>query len=332
MLEKLTYIESNVTDPYINLALEEILLYGCEEQECILYLWQNEKTVVIGKNQNAWKECRTGQLEADGGHLARRLSGGGAVYHDVGNLNFTFLVRKEHYDVLRQLSVIARAMENLGLKIERSGRNDLLIDGKKFSGNAFYSHGDACYHHGTIMVDVDKEKLGTYLTVSKEKLKSKGVESVRARVGNLSDYLPDLKIEGLKSALRQAFGQVYGLGVEDMARERINEARWQSKKEHYASWSWLYGRKIPFQYEVARKFPWGEVTIHLQVEKGKIKEAVVYSDALNTAFIDELPKYFRGVRLHSESICIELGLYWSTDPEEEKMMKDIIKWMKEEEW
>lgn len=332
MLEKLTYIESNVTDPYVNLALEEMLLYGCEERECILYLWQNEKTVVIGKNQNAWKECRTGQLEDDGGHLARRLSGGGAVYHDLGNLNFTFLVRKEHYDVPRQLSVIARALENLGLKIERSGRNDLLIAGKKFSGNAFYSHGDACYHHGTIMVDVDKEKLGAYLTVSKAKLESKGVESVRARVGNLSDYLPDLKIERLKAALRQAFGQVYGLVVEDMARERINEVRWQSKKEQYASWNWIYGQKIPFQYEVTKKFPWGEVTIHLQVEKGKIKEAAVYSDALNTAFIAELPKYFRGVRLHRESICIELGLYWSSDPEEEKMMKDIIEWMKEEEW
>ena len=138
MLEKLTYIESNTTNPYHNLALEEALLFGCGKEECILYLWQNEKTVVIGKNQNAWKECRTEKLERDGGHLARRLSGGGAVYHDLGNLNFTFLVSREHYDLDRQLAVIQRALEHLGLRAEKSGRNDLLINGKKFSGNAFY--------------------------------------------------------------------------------------------------------------------------------------------------------------------------------------------------
>ena len=127
MLEKLTYIESNTTNPYHNLALEEALLFGCGKEECILYLWQNEKTVVIGKNQNAWKECRTEKLERDGGHLARRLSGGGAVYHDLGNLNFTFLVSREHYDLDRQLAVIQRALEHLGLRAEKSGRNDLLM-------------------------------------------------------------------------------------------------------------------------------------------------------------------------------------------------------------
>ena len=134
-------------------------------------------------------------------------------------MNFTFLVSGEYYDVKRQLSVIAGALEHLGLHIEASGRNDLLIDGKKFSGNAFYRHGEHCYHHGTIMLDVDKEKLGSYLTVSREKLKSKGVDSVRSRVANLRTYLPDLTIDDLKYALRQAFGEVYGFPVQERKLE-----------------------------------------------------------------------------------------------------------------
>lgn len=329
MLEKLTYIESNTTNPYHNLALEEALLFGCGKEECILYLWQNEKTVVIGKNQNAWKECRTEKLERDGGHLARRLSGGGAVYHDLGNLNFTFLVSREHYDLDRQLAVIQRALEHLGLRAEKSGRNDLLINGKKFSGNAFYRHGDHCYHHGTIMVAVDKERLGSYLTVSTAKLQSKGVDSVRSRVANLTDYLPNLAIDSLKEALRQAFGEVYGLPVEERSQDEEELAK---RTEFFGSWEWLYGRRIPFQHDRTKKFPWGEVTIQFEVEKGRIREAAVYSDALKTGLIEVLPEYLKGVRFQSSSIWTELGLYWSADPEEEQMMMDIRKWMKEEEW
>mgnify|MGYP004479750105 CR=1 FL=1 len=137
MVTKLTYIESNQVNPYKNLAVEEYLLLHCEDKECILYLWQNQNTVVIGRNQNAWKECKVTKLEEENGHLARRLSGGGAVYHDLGNLNFTFLVNKDEYSLEKQLQVIINAMGRLGLKAEKSGRNDILIDGKKFSGNAF---------------------------------------------------------------------------------------------------------------------------------------------------------------------------------------------------
>ena len=148
MVTKLIYIESDQVNPYKNLAVEEYLLLHCEPQECILYLWQNQNTVVIGRNQNAWKECKVESLEENGGHLARRLSGGGAVYHDLGNLNFTFLVNKDEYSLEKQLQVIINAMGRLGLKAEKSGRNDILIDGKKFSGNAFYEQEKHCYHHG----------------------------------------------------------------------------------------------------------------------------------------------------------------------------------------
>ena len=155
MSKRLTVIEGISTSPYENLALEEWLLNHVAADEVILYLWQNQHTVVIGKNQNAWKECNITTLEADGGHLARRLSGGGAVYHDLGNLNFTFLAQKENYDVSKQTDVILNALAALGIVAEKSGRNDILVDGRKISGNAFYDHKGRCYQHGTLLLNVD---------------------------------------------------------------------------------------------------------------------------------------------------------------------------------
>ena len=256
MIEQLTYIETDNTHPYKNLAVEEYLLLHCRENECILYLWQNQNTVVAGRNQNVWKECLVSRLEEDNGHIVRRLSGGGAVYHDLGNLNFTFLVRKENYDVSKQLDVILKAVQKLGIAAEKSGRNDILADGRKFSGNAFYEKGDHCYHHGTLMVNVNMEDLSKYLTVSKEKLESKGVDSVRSRVVNLSEYVPELSIDLLKEKLREAFGEVYGLPVNTCETEDLNEKEIKERTIHFASWDWIFGKKLDFQYELSHRFSW----------------------------------------------------------------------------
>ncbi|MBR7010007.1 MAG: lipoate--protein ligase [Oscillospiraceae bacterium] len=213
MIERLLVCRAGGTDPYENLALEEALLNRVGEGELILYLWQNERTVVIGKNQNPWKECRTALLAEEGGHLARRLSGGGAVFHDLGNLNFTFLMPAQDYDLPRQLTVIQRACRSLGIPAERSGRNDLLADGRKFSGNAFYKHNGKAYHHGTLMVDVDLDRVQRYLSPSKAKLAAKGVESVRSRVVNLREFVPTLTVEQLADALIAALAEVYSEGT-----------------------------------------------------------------------------------------------------------------------
>ena len=194
MINKIKLYESNSLDPYLNLATEQHLMETVEEDACILFLWQNQNTVVIGKNQNAWKECRTTLLNEEGGVLARRLSGGGAVFHDLGNLNFTFLVPQAEYDLDRQFTVIKEAVNMLGLNTERSGRNDVLAEGRKFSGNAFYKNGKQAYHHGTLLVDVDMDKLGRYLNPSKAKLQAKGVDSVRSRVVNLKELNSQITI------------------------------------------------------------------------------------------------------------------------------------------
>ena len=296
-----------------------------------LYLWQNQNTVVIGRNQNAWKECKVESLEKNGGHLARRLSGGGAVYHDLGNLNFTFLVSKENYSIERQLEVIVRAVQKLGAKAEKSGRNDILIDGKKFSGNAFYEQEEHCYHHGTLMMNVNKEMLSKYLTVSKEKLQSKGVDSVKSRVTNLVDYIPDLTLEALKKALREAFEEVYGLKSNERKMDDLDQKEIENRTKHFSSWNWLYGRKIDFQYEISKRFPWGQMNIQFQVDQGKIVDVNVYSDSLRPMMIEKLPKYLKGIRYHKKNICSELKLYWVEDKQEEEMIADIIGWINEEE-
>lgn len=328
-MKRLSYIISRETNPYHNIALEEYLLNHVQEGECILYLWQNRKTVVIGYNQNAWRECRVETLEADGGHVARRLSGGGAVFHDLGNLNFTFLARKKDYDVGRQSEVILRAVQSFGLPAVRNGRNDLTVDGRKFSGNAFYRTGDFCYHHGTILIRSDKAQMGRYLTVSKEKLQSKGVESVKSRVVNLEEYVPGLSVEQMETALLEAFGEVYkdaykdackdaykesgeesggeraGGGVlkpEPLENGRIDSELLQAGQKRFASWEWLYGRKIPFQYEAAGKYPWGEVQIQLEVSEGIIRRAVVWSDALDVEFPRYAEAVLTGVRYRKSNM------------------------------
>ena len=327
MIKKLSYIESENTVPYQNLAMEEYLLLHCGKEECILYLWQNRNTVVIGRNQNVWKECLVSKLEEENGYPVRRLSGGGAVYHDLGNLNFTFLVRKDNYDVDRQLSVILEAVKKLGIHAEKSGRNDILIDGHKFSGNAFYEQGDCCYHHGTLMVNVDMGELSRYLTVSKEKLQSKGVDSVRARVANLTEYAPGLTIDKLKQKLLEAFEEVYGLEAEILKMEDLDAGEIEERTKHFASWDWVFGRKLDFQYELSNRFPWGQVTFQMKVKNGRIEDMNVYSDVMKQDLMPEIRNYLKNVRYDKKAICTELSLYWSEDKEMEQMMKDIIEWI-----
>lgn len=329
MINKITYVESRQYNPYRNLAVEEYLLLHCEDTECILYLWQNENTIVIGRNQNAWKECLVSRLQEDGGHLARRLSGGGAVYHDLGNLNFTFLVRGDNYSVEKQQDVILKAVQKLGVSAKKSGRNDIMVDGKKFSGNAFYEQGSYCYHHGTLMVNVNLAELSKYLTVSKEKLQSKGVDSVKSRVGNLTDYVPDLTTCGLKRVLRDAFEEVYGLTSRTVEISELPQDEIAASEKHFSSWDWLYGRKMDFQYELSKRFSWGQVTLQFKIADGRVADVEIYSDALKLEALEALPQYLKNIRYNKNSICTELKLFWSEDEQESVIMKDIIGWFRD---
>lgn len=280
MLQKLYIAHSASFDPYYNLAVEETLLRTVPDDACILYLWQNENTVVIGQNQNAFLECRTGLMEEEGARLARRLSGGGAVYHDLGNLNFTFLMASGAYDLDRQLSVLLTACESLGIHAEKSGRNDVLAEGRKFSGNAFYRGREKSYHHGTILVHADMEKLSRYLSPSKAKMEAKGVKSVRSRVANLTEFVPDLSIAQVKNAMEQAFQKVYDLPMFELSLDDLDADTIKTLQNRNASWDYNYGAKPLCTAQMESRFPWGGVSLHVNVEEGRVSAVKVYSDAM----------------------------------------------------
>jgi len=292
-------------DPWYNLALEEYLLKNVGRDEVILYLWQNQGTVVIGRNQNAWKQCRCKELEDDGKKLARRLSGGGAVFHDLGNLNFTFVMARKHYNLERQLQVILQAVRQQGIDAEFSGRNDLTAEGKKFSGNAFYFEENSAYHHGTLLVDVDFEDMTRYLQVSQAKMRSKAVDSVKARVVNLSSLNPELTIEGMADSVATAFVEVYGGEkiVEVLTPDKLDLTELYNR---YSSWQWRYGETPKFDVEFNNRFQWGEVQVGLRFRRGIITQAKLYSDAMNPQLIEDMADALVGTELKPKSITAHL--------------------------
>ena len=296
MIRRLLVCESSGFDPYENLAREELLLSRAGDC-CVLYLWQNENTVVIGRNQNPWKECRTGLLEEEGGHLARRLSGGGAVFHDRGNLNFTFLMPEEDFDLRRQTEVLAQALKTRNIPVEVSGRNDLLAGGRKCSGSAYYHHNGRAYHHGTLLVETDLEKLSRYLQPSPAKLRAKGVDSVRARVGNLRELEPELTVEGLKDALKEAFTAVYGLRSERLEPTALAGKAMDELSGRYRSWDWNYGRRLPFDLAWETRFDWGELRLELGVEGGIVSRAAVSTDAMDWTLAPRIEAALQGCPL-----------------------------------
>ncbi|GBE29869.1 lipoate-protein ligase A [bacterium BMS3Bbin04] len=321
-------IESESYDPWHNLALEEALLEDVSPNEIILYLWQNQNTVVIGRNQNAWRECRWKELEEGGGKLARRLSGGGAVYHDLGNLNFTFVMDKKLADLHRQLKVILGATKTLGVDAEFSGRNDLLAGGRKFSGNALHTRDNAYYHHGTILVDVDFAKLGSILTVDDAKMKSKGVTSVKSRVVNLSQLSDLVSVEAFKRELRKAFQAEYGgdcgeLKPADVAADLSN------LYDKYASWSWRYGRTPTFDVEFGTRFEWGSVDFGFLIDQGQVESCTVYSDAMDARLFQEISARLEQIPYRFDTIAAKLDDLATTD-DRRALIEDLKGFIKAE--
>lgn len=235
-----------------------------EPETCTLYLWQNQRTVVIGRNQNVRGECRAELLEREGGYLARRLSGGGAVFHDMGNINFSFFASDPDYSVARQQKVILGAVRSFGLDAELSGRNDITVGGQKFSGNAFISSGTKHCHHGTLLISADTSDMGRYLSVPKDKLESKGVRSVRSRVVNLAELNDAITVESISEALLQAFEEEYKSVPREVKVSELDSALLDSLTEKFASPSWRFETEPDFMMRKSGRFSWGRSGTLLQ--------------------------------------------------------------------
>ena len=300
MISKLYVFETDSLDPYHNLAMEEYLLDTLPYDSALLYLWQNERTVVIGRNQSSENEVNVERLEADGGHLARRLSGGGAVYHDTGNLNFTFIVNKKDFDRPRQDQVIIEALNQLSIHAEVNGRNDLVINGCKFSGHAYYHGSKNSYHHGTIMVDVNNDDLARYLNVSRKKLVSKNVESVRSRVINLKDVREDITLEELKTALKNSFEKTYGLSAEKVSESDLDDERISELQMKFASPEWKYDKREQYDFSKEQRFKWGMVEVRYSLDDDIISKCCIYTDSLNTEKLLKLPVKLKGRKISEQ--------------------------------
>ena len=297
-MTRLYLIESDRFDVYYNQALEKYLLDHVGDDEVILYLWRNDRTVVIGRNQDAYSECHVETLINDGGFLARRISGGGAVYHDKGNLNFTFICKRDLFDIEKQDQIILNGLKILGIDACKSGRNDLLIEGKKFSGHAYYRGKENCFHHGTLMLEVNEEALSRYLNVSLIKLSSKHVRSVRSRIINLKSVRKDLDIDTLKKALTSSFEDMYQNRSEiyAIAEDEVKESR-----KDFASDDWRYGPSYDSYRIKEGKTDFGTVRICYDLDGDLIKDIRIYTDAMDHDLPEDIEKKLIGKRISESS-------------------------------
>ena len=286
---------SETFDPWFNLATEDWIFRDMDPNVKILFLWRNDKTVVIGRFQNPWSECNTQKMEEDGIKLARRQSGGGAVFHDLGNTNFTFLSSKETFDKAVNNKIITNALNSFGLNTFASGRNDILVmtdEGeKKFSGSAFKETKDRSFHHGTVLINADMTKLGSYLNPNVKKLQSKGITSVRARVTNLAELNADINHDEVCSRIIQEFFNHYQAEcpIEILDHEYLKTI--PALNAHFqkmSDWNWRFGEAPQFNHQMTERFAWGLVEVHLDVHKAQVEKSQIFSDSLHPEMIEQL--------------------------------------------
>lgn len=326
----LRILKSAVTNPWFNLATEDWIFQALDANSHTLFLWRNSETVVIGRSQNPWVECKIDKMEADDVFLARRQSGGGAVFHDLGNTNFTFLSPKDSYDQEANFTIIINALKKLGIDAELSGRNDMQVGERKISGNAFKHAADRSFHHGTLLVNANMQKLGDYLNPHPLKLKAKGIKSVRARVANLVEFNEDINHENLSDAIIEAFCEYYG---ETAPVEELDEASLAKQPtlnkyyEQMADWDWRFGKTPEFSHHIETRFDWGIIDMHLDVKQAIITEVVIFSDALNVELIDLLQQTLAGVKYNKDDIKARFDELSQGHSELTAQIDDVSKWL-----
>lgn len=339
---KLRVLVANTHDPYFNLATEDWIYRDMDLDSKVLYVWRNANTIVIGRGQNAWGECDLTRVKADGVNLARRHSGGGAVFQDLGNTCFTFMSAREKGLTPKDLyarnnEILIGALRRLGVEAEASGRNDLVVrQGEevfKISGSAFKESPDRCFHHGTMLLNVDLARLGQYLTPNQKKLVAKGIKSVQSRVINLTQLVPKLDHQKFQDALVAEFFHHYGAETEQEALDHATLAAIPALASYYEtlrSWDWIYGKTPSFSHRLDERFEWGTVELHLNTERGHITEVRAFSDSLDPDFIDTVAAHLQGKPYTTQGVRTAATAHAQAQPERMLWSNDLYGWLEKQ--
>lgn len=301
-----------ITDPRINLAIEEYILCNMDvEEEDYLLFYINEPSIIVGKNQNTIEEIDTDYVEEKGIHVVRRLSGGGAVYHDHGNLNYSFITKDdgESFRNFKKFTEpVVQALAGLNVTAELIGRNDILVEGRKISGNAQFATQGRMFSHGTLMFDTAIEEVVSALKVRKDKIESKGIKSIRSRVANISEFLQEeLTIEEFR---QEVLNSIFG-GEEKVRYKELTEEDWENiyalSKERYGNWEWNYGKSPKFNMQHSHRFPVGSIDVRLDVRKGIIEDVIIFGDFFGVGEVDVIGDRLKGIQYKRQAIDEALG-------------------------
>ncbi|AME05826.1 lipoate--protein ligase LplJ [Bacillus siamensis] len=290
----------NITDPRINLAIEEYCVKHLDPEQTYLLFYVNQPSIIIGKNQNTIEEINTKYVEDNGIIVVRRLSGGGAVYHDLGNLNFSFITKDDgdsFHNFKKFTEPVIQALRQLGVEAELSGRNDIVADGRKISGNAQFSTKGRIFSHGTLMLDSAIDHVVSALKVKKDKIESKGIKSIRSRVANISEFLDDKMTadEFKKHLLHHIFNTN---DLSKVPEYKLTDEDWKAirkiSEERYQNWDWNFGRSPAFNLQHSKRYPVGSIDLRLEVKKGIIQDCKIFGDFFGAKDVSEVEQALIG--------------------------------------
>ncbi|HEO7128430.1 TPA: lipoate--protein ligase, partial [Streptococcus agalactiae] len=304
------YIVNTSNDPAYNVALEAYAFQKLTDIDEIFILWINEPAIIIGRHQNTIQEINKEFIDKNGIHVVRRLSGGGAVYHDLNNLNYTIIsnnTQEGAFDFQTFSKPVIDTLAKLGVKAEFTGRNDLEINGQKFAGNAQAYYKGRMMHHGCLLFDVDMSVLGQALKVSKDKIESKGIKSVRARVTNIVDHLSDkITVQEFSDAIlaqvKEEYPEMDEYVLSDAELSEIQAMR----DNQFATWDWTYGKAPEYTIERGVRYPAGKITTYANVENSTIKSVKIFGDFFGVKPVDDIEKMLEGVRYDYKDVLAAL--------------------------